>query len=63
MADDVFLNFRMKRRDRERLDRVAAANHLSATTWARQLILRTLDTQEAMMPEAVPFDGAEAQRG
>ena len=62
MADDVFLNFRMKRRDRERLERVAAVNHLSATVWARQQILRAIEMQEARTPAAVPFAGAEAGR-
>jgi hypothetical protein len=46
MAKDTFLQIRMTKEDRERLERVAAAEHLDASTWARRVILQAVERWE-----------------
>lgn len=47
MAKTEFLQIRLSPEDRERLLAAAAANHLDASTWARQAILRAVELWEA----------------
>jgi len=49
MAKTQFLQIRLTAEDRRRIDRVAAANHLESSTWARQVILRALEEAEAQL--------------
>jgi hypothetical protein len=46
MAKTHFLQIRLAPQDRERINRLAAAQHLDASTWARQVLLRALDGVE-----------------
>jgi hypothetical protein len=63
----VNVMIRLTPRDRARLQRVAAADYLEAATWARQALLRALDTAErppaasASAPTGKP--GGRAARG
>lgn len=51
MPKTEFLQIRLTPDDRKRIDRTAAANHLDASTWARQVILRALaETEEGDSP-------------
>jgi hypothetical protein len=43
---DQFLQIRLTAEDRQRIERVAAAAHLDASTWARQVLLQTADIAE-----------------
>lgn len=43
MPKNTFLQIRLAPEDRERLRRVAESEHLDASTWARQVLLRALD--------------------
>lgn len=47
MAKDRFLVVRLEREDLERVKKVAEADHLAPATWARQVILKALDAQDA----------------
>ncbi len=47
MAKTEFLQIRLTPEDRERLQRVAEADHLDVSTWARQVILKALDRRES----------------
>ena len=51
MAKTEFLQIRLTPEDRERLLRVAATDHLDASTWARQVILKALDRKESIKPK------------
>ena len=42
-----FLQIRMTPEDRERLQEVAAAEHLDVSTWARQVLLKAIEKREA----------------
>lgn len=46
MAKTVFLQIRLTPEDRQRIDRVAATDHLDSSTWARRLVLKALDELE-----------------
>jgi hypothetical protein len=48
MAKTEFLQIRMTPESRQRLSRVAEADHLDESTWARRAILQALDRWEAM---------------
>jgi hypothetical protein len=41
-----FLQIRLAADDRRRIEEVAARQHLDASTWARQILLRELDLFE-----------------
>lgn len=41
-----FLQIRLSPEDRQRLEDTAAKHHLDASTWARQILLRALDSTE-----------------
>lgn len=47
VAKDRFLVVRLEREDLERVKKVAEADHLAPATWARQVILKALDAQDA----------------
>lgn len=47
MAKTEFLQIRMTPESRQRLSRVAEADHLDESTWARRAILQALDRWEA----------------
>ena len=51
MAKTEFLQIRLTPEDRKRLLRIAAADHLDASTWARQVILRALEKREPTQPK------------
>jgi hypothetical protein len=59
VAKTEFLQIRVTPQDRERIERAAAAAHLEPSTWARQAILRAVDTAEA---EAPPHERAAGSR-
>lgn len=42
-----FLQIRMTPEDRERLQEVAAGEHLDVSTWARQVVLKAIEKREA----------------
>lgn len=46
MAKTEFLQIRLTPEDRERLAHAAAADHLDVSTWARRLILRSVEDWE-----------------
>ncbi len=46
MAKTEFLQIRMTPESRQRLSRVAEADHLDESTWARRAILKALDRWE-----------------
>lgn len=48
MAKTEFLQIRMTPESSQRLSRVAEADHLDESTWARRAILQALDRWEAM---------------
>lgn len=48
MAKDKFLQIRLTPEQRERIRRAAEAEHLDVSTWARRVLLRTLEDQEPM---------------
>jgi hypothetical protein len=48
MAKTEFLQIRMTPENSQRLSRVAEADHLDESTWARRAILQALDRWEAM---------------
>ena len=48
MAKTEFLQIRMTPESFQRLSRVAEADHLDESTWARRAILQALDRWEAM---------------
>ncbi len=50
LSDHEFLQIRLTPEDRERLLRIAAADHLDASTWARQVILRALEKRQPRQP-------------
>jgi len=54
MAKTEFLQIRLTHEDRERLRRVAAADHLDVSTWARRVILMALDKWERREPKRKP---------
>jgi hypothetical protein len=61
--DHLFLQFRITPAERARLERVAAADFLSVPMWAKQQVLRAIETAEVRgIPKIVPFDSAEAGR-
>lgn len=43
---DHFLQIRLTTEDRQRIERVATAAHLDASTWARQILLLAADLAE-----------------
>ncbi len=47
MAKTTFLQIRCSPEDRERMARVAEAEHLDVSTWARRTLLQALDRWEA----------------
>jgi len=47
LAKDRFLVVRLERDDLERVRKVAEREHLAPATWARQTILRALDSHDA----------------
>ena len=47
MAKTEFLQIRMTPESRQRLSRVAEADHLDESTWARRAILQALEAWEA----------------
>ena len=47
MPKTSFLQIRLAPEDRQRIDRVAAAEHLDASTWARIVLLRAIEKKEA----------------
>ena len=49
-----FLQIRMTRADRERLQEVAAAEHLDTSTWARQVLLKAVEKREAQRHRGKP---------
>lgn len=55
-----FLQIRVTPKDRERIERVATAAHLEASTWARQAILRAVEAAEA---EGLPQRHAQSGQG
>lgn len=46
MTKTSFLQIRLSPEDRERIDRVAKADHLDSSTWARRAILRAVEDWE-----------------
>ena len=42
----TFLQMRLTPEDRDRIERVAEAEHLDVSTWARQVILKTVERWE-----------------
>lgn len=49
------LLIRLTPEDRARLQRVAEANYLEASTWSRQVLMRAVDTaQPTISPKAKP---------
>jgi hypothetical protein len=60
MAKTEFLQIRMTPESRQRLSRVAEADHLDESTWARRAILQALDRWEAMELDARPTGGGGA---
>jgi hypothetical protein len=50
MAKTEFLQIRVSPEDRARMDAAAAAEHLDTSTWARRLLLLTLDEQDRGRP-------------
>lgn len=49
-----FLQIRMTPEDRERLQEVAAAEHLDVSTWARQVLLKAIEKWEAQRRRGKP---------
>lgn len=47
MPKTEFLQIRLSPEDRERVMRAASANHLDLSTWARQAILRAVESGDA----------------
>lgn len=47
MAKTEFLQIRVAPADRERIREAAEADHLDASAWARQAILRAVEASEA----------------
>ena len=68
MAKTEFLQIRMTPEDSRRLSRVAEADHLDESTWARQAILDALDAWDARYPrgrvaaESAPVDRRQQRR-
>jgi hypothetical protein len=61
--DHLFLQFRITPAERARLERVASADFLSVPMWAKQQVLRAIETAEVRVgPPGIPFDGVEAGR-
>ncbi len=57
MAKTEFLQIRMTPESSKRLSRVAEADHLDESTWARRAILQALDRWEAAEMDARPAAG------
>jgi predicted transcriptional regulator len=60
MAKTEFLQIRMTPESSQRLSRVAEADHLDESTWARRAILQALDRWEAMEQRGHPSVGEAA---
>jgi hypothetical protein len=60
MAKTEFLQIRMTPENSQRLSRVAEADHLDESTWARRAILQALDRWEAMEQRGHPPAGGGA---
>lgn len=60
MPKTEFLQIRLSPEDRARVERAAAAQHLSPSTWARQSLLLVLERLEAPQSDA---SNAPAARG
>jgi uncharacterized protein (DUF1778 family) len=46
MSKSEFLQIRITPEDKQRIENAAASNHLDASTWARQVLLRALESHE-----------------
>ena len=67
MAKTTFLQIRCSPEDRERMERVAESEHLDLSTWARRVLLQSVEKWEIRRPtlkvaerEIAPF-GARAK--
>jgi hypothetical protein len=60
MAKTEFLQIRMTPENNRRLSRVAEADHLDESTWARRAILQALDRWEEMEQRGRPPAGGGA---
>jgi hypothetical protein len=47
MAKTEFIQIRFSPYDRERMARIAAADHLELSTWARQILLTAVERAES----------------
>ena len=46
MAKEQFLHIRFSQQDKKRVAAAATANHLDTSTWARQVIMRAVESVE-----------------
>jgi hypothetical protein len=53
MAKTTFLQIRCSPEDRERMARIADAEHLDLSTWARRSLLQAVERWEARRPPAL----------
>ena len=62
MAKTEFLQIRLSPDDRDRIWRVAGADHLDPSTWARRIILQAIETWEKAQEEhgLSPSSGLQA---
>lgn len=54
MSKTQFLQIRLSPEDRDRVERVASAEHLEPSTWARRVLLLSVDAYEARNPAPKP---------
>ena len=50
MAKTTFLQIRCSPEDRERMERVAESEHLDLSTWARRVLLQSVERWETRRP-------------
>ena len=46
MAKEHFLHIRFSKKDKQRVAAAATVNHLDTSTWARQVIMRAVESVE-----------------
>ena len=56
MAKEQFLHIRLSRKDKERVQTAATANYLDMSTWARMVIMQSVERAERERAELASPD-------